>query len=134
MSSTPARAVKTSGRSNPCVSEMSPISRPLGSLGVMRGSGGPLPLPARDECLWNPELVEHSGDDEVHEIADAARAMVKCGGRREDHGPGPAQAEHVLQMDRAQRSFARDEDQPSPLLEGDIRRPLNERSRCTDAD
>src|SRR5688500_2667496 len=101
MCSTPSKAVNTSGRSSPCVSEMMPIStllllqlRPLAA------------APARRQRVLHLQVVENAGDDEVDEVVDAARAVVEAGRGREDHRAGAGEPGHVLEVDERKRGLA----------------------------
>ena len=77
ISSTPASAVCTSGRTRPCVSEISPTTCSL-THALVRFTAAP----PRDQRVGDVEMIEHARDDEVDELVDAASD--------DDRSPGAA--------------------------------------------
>ena len=80
-------------------------------------------------ACWHAEVIEHARDDEVHEIVDRRRPVIEARRRRHHDRAGARHAQHVLEMDRAERRLARHEHQRAPLLERDVGRALDERAR-----
>src|SRR5688500_14045278 len=125
MSSTPASASKMSARTRPCVSETRPMTRRLTSGTGWTCSGGP---PAR-EVVLDGELVQYTRDDERHQVVDRCGAVIEAGSRRKHDRASPRDSEHVLKVYRAQRRLTRNQYELPPLLERDVRRSLDQRSR-----
>src|SRR5688572_21164218 len=133
--STPSRAANTDGRTRPCVSEISPINRAEGEVSERANarftrSSAP---PARERVI-DAQLVEDACDDEVDELLHRFGAMVEARRRRQDDGPSAREAQHVRQMNGAQRSLARYEHERPPLLEHDVGGALDQRSRRANTD
>ena len=125
MSSTPASAVKTSGRTRPCVSEISPMTRRSPALiRLLRRCP-----PARRQRVRDVEVIEHARDHEVDEIVDRRGPVIEARSRGHHDCAGARHAQHVLEMNRAEWRFTRHENELPSLLECDVGRALDERSR-----
>src|SRR5437660_2825672 len=108
------------------------------SRGLHAGSriAGTALAPARPETMRNAELIENAGDDEIDEVVDRLRAIIKSRNRRNDRGAGACQLQHVLEMNRGARRFTGDEDERTPFLQHDVggaldqvvRKPAGDRS------
>src|ERR1035437_681535 len=115
INSTPASAACPSGRIRPCVSLMSPISTGL--------------APPRRQRVLDAEMIEHARDDEIDQLGDAGGTVIEPGRRRQHDRPRPSEAQHVLEVNRAERRFARHEHQRPALLERYVRGALHQRPR-----
>jgi hypothetical protein len=69
------------------------------------------------QLVGHVEQIQHAADNKVDQVGDGPRAEVEARDGRADDGPGPLEAEHVLQVDSAEGHFAVDEDESASLLE-----------------
>ena len=84
---------------------------------------------ALHQGVFDAEVVENPGDDEVDDLLDPGLARVEAGGGGKDQGPGPRHAQHVLDHDLRVRRLSRHENQAAPLLQADLGGPLDEVGR-----
>lgn len=78
--------------------------------------------------MLDSQVIEHPCDDEIDEIGYLLRPVIKPRRRRHHDSPRTREPQHVGEMNRAERSFTRNENQLSPFLQSDIRRPLDQRA------
>src|SRR5258708_21322173 len=114
-----------SGRSSPCVSEMSPI--------VAMPASDRL-IPSLADGMFDAQMVEYPGNDEVHQVLHCGRTMVESGAGRHDHCARPRDPKHVLEMHRAVRRLARNQHKWTAFLERDVGSAFHERTRLALAD
>src|SRR5690606_4074009 len=88
-----------------------------------------VPAPAWRECVWHAELIERARDDEVDQLSDARRPIVKTGCGRHHHGARERESTHVLEVDQREWRLTRDQQQAPPFLERHISRALDQRAR-----
>ncbi len=72
------------------------------------------------------EVVHEAEDEVVDELLDRLGPVVEAGHGRDDHRAGVPEAQQVFEVDRVQRRLARDEHEAAPLLETDVRGPVDE--------
>src|SRR6185312_9464633 len=109
MSDTPANALWTPGRTRPCVSEMRPMTTGV-SLGIDAAARRRVAPPCAQPVL-HVQVVEHAGDDEIDEVIDARWRVIESRRGRHHDGAGAGHAQHVLEVDHAQRRLPRYEEQ-----------------------
>ncbi len=84
------------------------------------------PVPAPELGRLQPEEIQHPPDSLVDQVVDRARIIVERRRRRRDDRPHSAQSQHVLEMDVAQRRFARQQDKAAPFLKRHVRGACDE--------
>ncbi len=91
--------------------------------------------PATQAGHVEAELIEHAADDMVDEVVESLGPVVKSRGGRENDGADAGKREHILQMNLAERAFARQKDELAALLQCHVRGPADERiaEACPDA-
>src|SRR5581483_7283353 len=67
--------------------------------------------PAPHQVMGYVQLIEHACDDEVDEMLDLLRMMIETRVGGKDNGTRARKSQHILQMDRGERRFARNEDE-----------------------
>src|SRR5437016_418923 len=91
------------------------------------------PCPPFPQVVLDSEVIENPRDDEIHRVFYFLRTIVKAGGGRHYYCSRTREPKHVAEMNRAQRSLPRDQDEFPALLERHVCRALDQRTRCPDA-
>jgi hypothetical protein len=81
---------------------------------------------ALHEGVLDAQVIEDAGDDEVDDLLDSGLAGVEAGRGGKDHAARAGDAEHVLDHDLGIGRLARHQDEAPPLLEADLRGPLDQ--------
>lgn len=73
-------------------------------------------LPPWDELVREPQVVENSRDDRIHDLLHCLRTRVERGIRGEDGRAREKEKFKILQVDQAQRRLSRDKNELLSLL------------------
>ena len=76
--------------------------------------------------VWNSQVIQNAEYQMVDESFNGLRTMIETRTRRNDMGAGARQAQHVFQMNRVIRCFARHQHQLATLFQSHIRSPMNQ--------
>ena len=76
--------------------------------------------------MFDLQVVEHTRDDEVDEIANARRTVVEPWRCRNDQCARARDLCKIVQVNEGQRRFARNNNQAPSLLERDIGRTFDQ--------
>src|SRR5574343_1675383 len=96
----------------PCCAGLSTATKASGALCAGRSG-----TPALLQRVRNTQLVEDAGDNEVDDLVDALRVLVKARAGRQDHGAGAGQAQHVFEVNDRERGFTWNQNQFAAFLE-----------------
>src|SRR5271166_5090575 len=77
-------------------------------------------LPAVDQGVLDPELIDDAADHVVRHLLNRGGPRVIGHRRREDHRTRARQIVHVLQVDLAQGSLPCDQNEPAAFLQRDV--------------
>ena len=77
-------------------------------------------IPSDRQLVRNFDQVEYTGDNGVYKVIDGVRPVIKWGTCRAYCSTGPADLQHVLQIDLGQGHLAVNQQQRVVLFEGNV--------------
>ena len=90
--------------------------------------------PTAPEWMRDSDVIQNSCDDEVNDVAQSLRLMIKARHCRKHSGSGLSHRRHVAELDHAERCFPRHQQQRSSLFQMHVGRTVDEIDRGSGSD
>ena len=82
--------------------------------------------PAFHQRVLNTKLIADAGDDEIDQVVNCLRSVIKPRAGRQHNCTGLSGPPHVVNLWQGKRGLARYENQLPPLFQVHFRRPVNQ--------